>query len=341
MPKAENRTLMKTATRFPRPIVVVSRCLCGARCRWDGDSSPSDFVKELRQYARIVPVCPELEIGLGVPRDRIVLLRRRQGVELYQPTTRRRLAQKMNSFTRRLLTQCGEVDGFILKHKSTSCGLRGVKLYASAAPDAAFVRKGVGMFAAETIRLQPHAVFGDEERLADPNRREQFLTRLFTLAAFHAAIKRGRITSLRRFHEHHRLALGVCNRRLTDEMDRLVSCTPPNGWDSEKTKKTHPLSGVQKQAFDQYETLLFQILQKPPRRISTIKPFELSLEHYAPFLGSSERSRFRRQMKAYFAGDLTLAELRKTVQVWAVRYDKNFIRRHSFFRPYPGPLAEV
>jgi uncharacterized protein YbbK (DUF523 family)/uncharacterized protein YbgA (DUF1722 family) len=333
---------MKTATRFPRPTVVVSRCLCGARCRWDGDSSPSDLVKELRQYARVVPVCPEMEIGLGVPRDRIVLVRQSRCVELYQPTTRLRLAQKMNSLTRQFLTQCGEVDGFILKHKSPSCGLRGVKLFASAAPDAAFVRKGVGLFAAEAMRLRPHAVFGDEERLAEPDLREQFLTRLFTLAAWRAARRRGRVTSLRRFHEHNRLLLGLTNQGLVRSMDRLLLSTPPNGWAaSQNNGRTHPLGGVQKQAFDQYETVLFRFLQKPPRRKSHVKPFELALEHYAPFLGSSERTRFRRQMKAYIVGELTLAELRKTVQIWAVRYDKNFIRRHGFFRPYPGPLAEA
>jgi uncharacterized protein YbbK (DUF523 family)/uncharacterized protein YbgA (DUF1722 family) len=318
---------MKTATRFPRPTIVVSRCLCGARCRWDGDSSPSDLVKELRQYSRVIPVCPEMEIGLGVPRDRIVLVRHGQGVELYQPTTRLRLAQKMNSLTRRFLAQCGEVDGFILKHKSPSCGLRGVKLYASSAPDAAFVRKGVGLFAAETMRQRPHAAIEDEERLPDPDLREQFLTRLFTLAAWRAVKKRGGVTSLRRFHEHNRLLLTVYGRRTAHELECVSQCVRRADTDCSP--------------FEHYETLLNRIQQKSPRRMAAAAPLELALEHYAPFLGSSERTRFRRQMKAYLAGELTLAELRKTVQIWAVRYDKNFIRRHSFFRPYPGPLAEA
>ena len=316
---------MRTTTRLPRPNVVDSRCLCGVRCRWDGDSSPRNFVSELKQYARVIPVCPEMEIGLGVPCGRIVLVRRGPGVEMYQPSSGRHLAQKMNSFAHRFLRDCGDVDGFILKHKSPTCGLRSVKLYDSIDPDAAFARKGVGLFAAEAVRLYPHAAFADEERLEDHDFREHFLTRLFTMADWRAARRSRGATIVSRFHEYHRLLLGAFNQQLAREMDQAQSA---------------PQMSSSADA-DRYEEILFRILQKLPRRRSLVKPFELAMEHYSPFLSTADRKLFRRQLQGFIAGDWRLSEVRKTVQVWAVRYDKNFIRQHSFFRPYPGPLANA
>jgi uncharacterized protein YbbK (DUF523 family)/uncharacterized protein YbgA (DUF1722 family) len=316
---------MRTTTRFPRPTVVVSRCLCGARCRWDGDSSPSSFVRELKQYARVIPACPELEIGLGVPRDRIILVRRSKSVELYQSSSGMRLAQKMHTFTRRFLRECGEIDGFILKHKSPSCGLRGVKLYSSTDPDAAFTRKGVGLFAAEAMRLYPHAAFADDDRLDDPGFREHFLTRLYVLTGWRAARKSGRATALGRFHEYHRILLGAYQRQLAREMDQVSGA------------RQMPTSAE----MDQYESLLLRILQKPARRTSQARPFELAREHYSQFLSATDRRIFQQQLQEHLDGVRPISDVRKTVQVWAVRYDKNFIRRHSFFRPYPGPLADA
>ncbi len=382
LPSTKTGTMTKPS-RFSRPTIVVSRCLCGARCRWDGDSCRYDLVKELKPYARVIPVCPEMEIGLGVPRDRIVLVRRAKGVELYQQSTGLRLAQKMNSFAHRFLTQCGEVDGFILKHKSPSCGLRSVKLYASTATDAAYVRKGVGLFAADAIRQLPHVAFDDEERLDDSHIREHFLTKVFTLAAWRAVRKRGSAESLKRFHEYHRMSFSVYSQRIVRDMDRLITspaeadlssggcsgCVHVSGRcphlpTSLASSKSHRLGGVQEseqfrarqmptsagagrkshpqngvQIFERYEALLHRILQKPPRRTATIVPLELALEHYSPFLSATDHRGFRNRMQLYLDKDLPLSDLRKTVQVWAVRYDKNFIRMHSFFRPYPGPLA--
>jgi uncharacterized protein YbgA (DUF1722 family) len=92
---------------------------------------------------------------------------------------------------------------------------------------------------------------------------------------------------------------------------------------------------------EQFEEILYRILPITPRRQAQVRPFELALEHYAPFLSVNERRRFGAQLRRFLEGNESLSEIRNTVQIWAVRYDKDFIRKHSFFRPYPGPLAEA
>lgn len=314
---------MKTVTRFSRPVIVVSRCLCGARCRWDGDTVPSSLVRTLKDYAKIIPVCPEMEIGLSVPRERIILVRHGRRVELFQPASGRRLAQTMNRFAHQFLSQVGEVDGFILKHKSPTCGLRGVKVYESIHPDAEFVRNGVGLFAARATAMWPHAAIEDEEHLADHQIREHWLTRLFTLAAWRAAKHRGTATSLLRFHEYYFTLLSAYNKRPAQELECIAS-----SWQAKRSCPTR-----------EYERHLLQILQKPPRRTSLAKPFERALSHYAQFIRPEEQRDFVAQLKQYAAGSIPLSHVRRTVQIWAVRYDKAFIRQDSIYRPYPGPLA--
>jgi len=264
-----------------------------------------------------------MEIGLGVPRERIVLVGSGRRVELFQPATGQLLTRKMSRFARRFLTRLGEVDGFILKHKSPTCGLRKVKMYASTDRDARFARTGVGLFAAQILAMHPHAAIEDDEHLANPHIREHWLTRLFTLAAWRAAKRRGSATSLVRFHEYHHSLLSAYNKRLARELES-IACH----W---QTRRSCPTA--------EYERCLLEILQKSPRRVSLAKPFERALSHYAPFIHEEERRHFVVQLKQYVAGSTPLSDVRKTVQIWAVRYDKSFIRKESIYRPYPGPLA--
>ncbi|MCP4249485.1 MAG: DUF523 domain-containing protein, partial [bacterium] len=80
-------------SRFPAPIVIVSRCLGFDACRYDGEVVEDDFVARLASRARLVPLCPELEVGLGVPREKIRLVGTGPGRRLVQPATGRDLTE--------------------------------------------------------------------------------------------------------------------------------------------------------------------------------------------------------------------------------------------------------
>jgi len=318
---------MKSLTKFTRPNVVVSKCLCGERCRWDGDRLAYPFIRALRRYARIIPVCPEVEIGLGVPRDRIILVSEKSRLALYQSGPRRHLARKMNSFARQFLKSHPDTDGFILKHKSPSCGIRKVKLYASIAPDAGFVRRGTGFFAAQVLEQFSHTPIEDEERLADHRLREHWLTGLFTLAAFRTVRKSHSLNRLAAFHSYHRSLLSAHHRRLTRELDNLA-------------REPDAATTGDCETIEQYENVLRHILASPPRRDSVVKSYELARDHYSQYLSANEKRCFKRRLDQYRAGQTPLSDVRKTVQIWAVRYDKTFTRRHALFRPYPSVLAD-
>jgi len=170
-------------TRFPVPVVVVSSCLGFAPCRYDGQVVEDGFIAALGRHGRLVWVCPEVEIGLGVPRDKIRLVGAGAGQRLVQPGTGRDLTGVMQAFAAKYLDRLasGAIDGFILKSRSPSCGIRDSKVFGDLETEAPLGR-GPGVFARAVLEAMPGLPVEDEERLADRSVRSQFLTRLYERA---------------------------------------------------------------------------------------------------------------------------------------------------------------
>ncbi len=318
--------------RFAKPIVVVSKCLEFASCRYDSERVVCPFVHALKPWVEFVPVCPEMEIGLGCPRAKIRVIQISKNKRiLYQPATKRDLTGDMAGFASfyadSLVNEAGEsvADGFILKRKSPSCGLRGTKFFTSRRETAPVAGRSSGLFA-DAMRLQFEGLaFEDEEGLSDPRIREHWLTKLYLLAEFRRATRLGSVSALRRFHEYSALQLAAYNQKQASLLDGIVEGSVDDVAAS----------------FSQYRKHLYAALKRPPRRESLAKLYEPAPGHYGVHLSAHEKKQFHAALDKYRAGELPIAAVRKTVQIWAVRYDKSFIREQSCFRPYPGELAIV
>lgn len=118
---------------FAKPKVVLSKCIEFANCRYDGSMIASDFVTALEPHVDFIPVCAEMEIGLGVPRDSIRIVSIKGEQRLIQPTTGQDVSEKMRDFSTHFLSSLPEVDGFILKYRSPSCGMKDIKVYSGSA----------------------------------------------------------------------------------------------------------------------------------------------------------------------------------------------------------------
>jgi uncharacterized protein YbbK (DUF523 family) len=159
---------------------VVSACLLSAGCRWDADIKSYPHVIELIKWAAIVPVCPEMGAGMGVPRDPIRLVRRHDGTRLIQPSTGRDLTGEMASFRNNFLNRSLSAVAFIMKSRSPSCAVRDADLFDSA--DAVVpMGKGPGAFTAglETAFDGIKPVVTDERALLDETWRKRFMEILF------------------------------------------------------------------------------------------------------------------------------------------------------------------
>ena len=155
-----------------RPRIVVSRCLGFEACRYNGEMVEVDWLEELRSRADVVPVCPEVLTGLGIPREPINLYRNDGRVKVIQDETGLDVTEALGRASDEFLSTLGDVEAFILKSKSPSCGLGTTKIRLG---DSFYVASGV--FAQKAMEKYKEAVFIDEAGLVEEGV-EAFLRRV-------------------------------------------------------------------------------------------------------------------------------------------------------------------
>ncbi len=310
----------------PRPILVVSRCLGFDACRWDGGIVWDPFVEALSHHVEPLTVCPEVGIGLGVPRDPILVERRNGELRLVQPDTGRDLTAEMKVFCRTFLASLREVDGFLLKARSPSCGIGDVKIYPPGRGEKRVVGKGSGFFGAEVARSFPLFPAESESRLQDLRIREHFLVRIFTLARFREAAHKGTTGALADFHERHELLLMAYNQRELKEMRRLARS--PHRESSEEL-------------FSAYGERLRRALARPPRHAGNLKVLTHAMGYFANVLTSGERGRFLDALRHYEEKRIPLSIPVSIMSSWIDRYGQRRLAAQVYFRPYPQELALI
>jgi len=175
--------------------------------RYDGGHKRDAFVRDmLGRFVSFVPVCPELESGLGVPRPAMRLVRDGDAVRVVEIESGRdhtRTLERWSAARLRSLRAL-ELCGYVLKKNSPSCGMERVKVYGEGRPQ----RSGIGVFARALRAAFPHLPVEEEGRLSDPALRENFIERVFAYARLRALF-RGRFSRSRvvAFHTAHELQL--------------------------------------------------------------------------------------------------------------------------------------
>lgn len=174
-----------------QPLIAVSRCLLGDPVRYDAaDRRDALIADELGRHFRWLPICPEVEFGLGAPRPKIQLEPANDNaiafadgpsipkLRLVMPQTARDLTVEMTAHCRRLVQRLERagVAGCILKSRSPSCGLSQVKVFYS---DGSVRREGVGLFAWALQEMLPDLPVVDDEQLHDHRFCEEWLRRIF------------------------------------------------------------------------------------------------------------------------------------------------------------------
>jgi uncharacterized protein YbgA (DUF1722 family)/uncharacterized protein YbbK (DUF523 family) len=310
---------------FPKPIVVVSKCITFEPVRWDGRIIASEFVEKLKPYVKFVPVCPEVEIGLGVPRDpvRIVLVNGEQ--RLLQPSTGLDFSEKMKSFAEWFLDSLSEVDGFILKSGSPSSGFKNVKIYPKTEKSVS-VARGPGFFGKAVLEKFPHLAIEDERRLLNPRIEEHFLTKLFTLARFRSIKNSSSIRELVRFQAENKYLLTAYNQKELRALGRIVA-----------NQERKPVDELIKA----YETNLHSAFKRSPSAGSNINVMLKVMGYFSHQLTQEEKSFFLSSLEKYRAGRLPLSACISILKSWIIRFQQEYLANQTFLEPYPEELTAV
>jgi uncharacterized protein YbgA (DUF1722 family)/uncharacterized protein YbbK (DUF523 family) len=217
-----------TAPEIPRVRIGISACLLGEEVRYNGGHKRDAFLTDtFGRYVEWVPVCPEVELGLGTPRPPIRLERYGGEIRLVMPCTGADYTDAMRSWAeRRVEALAGlDLDGYVLKRDSPSCGMERVKVYhGPGAP----LKEGRGLFADVLMTRLPDLPVEEEGQLNDPLLRENFVARVFVHHRWREGEKAGWTRdSLMRFHERHKLLLMARNQAGMRRLGRLLGEADP------------------------------------------------------------------------------------------------------------------
>jgi uncharacterized protein YbgA (DUF1722 family)/uncharacterized protein YbbK (DUF523 family) len=310
---------------FVRPKVVVSKCLEFEHCRYNGEMVSSPVVAKLKEYVDFLPVCAEVEIGLGIPRSPVRIVLDKKEHRLIQPSSNRDLTEDMKAFCTNFLDSLKDVDGFILKFRSPSCGLKDVNIYSSA-EKSGVVEKTAGFFGGAVLTKFPSLPVEDEGRLRNARIKEHFLTKLFTLADFKKVKTEGRLKGLLRFHTENKYLLMAYSQAELENLGNIVA-----------NKEKKPI----KELISEYEKNLYSSLSKPPRYNSNINVLTHAFGHFSDRLSKSEKTLFLDWIQKYKEGKIPLCPAINLIRAWIVRFEDQYLMHQTFFEPYPEGLMEI
>lgn len=308
---------------FTRPKVVISRCLGFEPCRYNGQMIRNDLVEALKPHVDFITPCPEMDIGLGVPRHPVRLIQIDDKLKFIQPSTGRKITKEMKAFCDEFLGELQDVDGFILKAKSPSCGIGTVKIYGDLENLANF-KKGDGFFGKEVISRFKGKAIEDETRLLNIRIRDHFLKKIFTFAAFRKIKFKGDIKELIDFQARNKLLLMSYSQKELKNLGRIVA-----------SHKKRNLDLI----FKDYQNHLELAFMKGPTYKSNINVLQHAFGYVSKKLSNQEKNFFLDSLEMYREDRTPLQSCISMLSSWIIRFDIEYLDMQSFFSPYPSELV--
>jgi uncharacterized protein YbgA (DUF1722 family)/uncharacterized protein YbbK (DUF523 family) len=311
---------------YPRPVVYISRCITFEAVRYNGDMISSDFVESLKPFIMPITHCPEVEIGLPIPRKTLRIVaddKEMKKLRLIQPATGDDLTAKMSKWVKETLDDMPEVDGFILKSKSPSSGAYDVKIYpARGEKPAALTTKGAGFFGGEVVKRFPDKIIEDEGRLNDEKIADNFLKRIFTCAAFRRVRN---VKDLINFQAANKLLFMTYNQKYMRIMGGIAANTVKRPFDEAKKEYAGIMS------------VLFSKIYKVSNMINT---FQHAFGYFSEKLKANDKKYFLNMLEKYREGKTPVSVIISLMKSYIIRFDEKYLAQQTVFDPYPESIME-
>ena len=302
----------------------ISSCLLGEKVRYDGGHKLDRFLtRTLGQYVEYVPVCPEYECGLPVPREAMHLEGDPNNPRLVTVKTRQDKTDQMIRWARRRVVELEKenLSGYIFKSKSPSSGMERVKVYNEKGMPS---KNGVGMFARIFMEHFPLLPVEEEGRLQDPVIRENFIERVFALFRWRQAMAESRSRrSLIEFHTRHKLLILAHNQQRYREMGRLVA-----------RAKDIPLKAL----LDEYQEQLLEALKfrTTPKKNANVLMHIMG--YFKEQLSSEEKKELLDVIELHRTGLVPLIVPITLVNHYVRKYGEPYLMEQTYLNPHPVEL---
>ncbi len=305
---------------YPVPNIILSSCLEHEFCRYDGNMISSEIICILKPFVNFITVCPEVEIGLGIPRDTITLIDSNNDSTFIQPATNKNLTTQMMQFSMDFANNHTALDGILLKSKSPSCGITDAKIYRGL--QQSILRNGSGLFAHQLVQANPHVPAEDEKRLTNAKIRTIYFTRIFILARFRT-MQISTMAELIQFQSNNKLLFMTFSQKHLRELGKIAA--------------NHHKYSVAK-VIHEYRQSFYQLLLRSPRYTSHLNTLDHAIGYFSHYLTSAEKKHYGQLKQYYRTHKIDLSPLLLLMQSWIERFDIEYLRQQSYFYPYPPEL---
>jgi uncharacterized protein YbgA (DUF1722 family)/uncharacterized protein YbbK (DUF523 family) len=304
--------------------IGISSCLLGNPVRYNGGHQHDRYITEtLGRYFEFVPVCPEVECGLGVPREPVHLVGDPADPRLVTRKTERDITEKMLSWAAKKVKELEKenLHGFIFKSKSPSSGMGRVKVFG---PGNTVYNNGTGMFARAFMEHFPLLPVEDDGRLHDIHLRENFLERIFAYSRWRRLLdeKKNR-TGIVAFHTKHKLLILSHSEKHYREMGRLVARA--------KDLKTEAL-------FSEYEKMLLVALQLKTTVKKNINVLLHMLGYFKKMLTGDEKQEMLAVIEEYRGESVPLIVPITLFNHYVRKYNVSYLADQYYLHPHPVEL---
>jgi uncharacterized protein YbgA (DUF1722 family)/uncharacterized protein YbbK (DUF523 family) len=302
----------------------ISTCLLGEQVRYDGGHKWDRFLTDtLGKYVDFVPVCPEVECGLGIPREAMRLVGDPTNPQLITVRSGVDHTERMLDWARQRVVALESEDlcGFIFKSDSPSSGMERVKVYG---PSGMPAKTGVGLFARTFMDHFPLLPVEEEGRLHDPKLRENFIEAIFTLKRWREMLaQKGDRGALVDFHTRHKLLLRAHSLEPLRHLGKLVA-----------QAANHPLQELQ----DAYQKLLLEALSKKTTTKKNTDVLYHLMGYFKGDLSADEKQELREIIDLYHRGLVPLIVPVTLINHYVRKYDEPYLKGQWYLNPHPVEL---
>lgn len=305
--------------------VGISACLLGQNVRYDGGHKLDRYIRDtLGQYLYFVPVCPEVECGMGVPREAMRLMGDPGSPRLVTTRTGRDLTGQMLTWVERRLKELEAegLCGFIFKSGSPSSGMERVKVYTEGGMPS---HRGRGLFAKAFMERFPLLPVEDEGRLHDPKLRENFVERLFVMRRWRElrSDPRHRASDLVAFHTRHKLLILSHSPKHLRELGRVVA---------------NPGEIQGQESWERYENSLMEALSLRATPSKHANVLQHMLGYFKRELSSDEKQEMLELIEALRRGLVPLIVPVTLMSHYVRKYGQSYLKEQVYLAPHPLEL---
>lgn len=301
-----------------KPKIVVSECLYGTKCRYDGQGYNDKVIQSLKDYVDIQTVCPELAIGLSIPREpiRIEMNKENEEYRLIDYNSKNDYTNQMTEFSEEFINGLDDIDGFILKSRSPTCGLKDAKVYYRG--NKCSIRSNEnGFFSQKIIDKYDYLPIENEGRLKNYNIRDNFFTRIF----FINNLKNNK--NIIEFHKNNLLLLKSYDEESTNEVRDILN-------ENRMEDQVH-----------QYKEKVLNIVSNQRKKENKLSIIIKVLEKYKNMLNEEEINMFNGLIESYENQRIPFSTLEVVIKMYATRFKDKDILNQTFFYPYPENLINI